>query len=401
MKSRARSVLVTACLAATSAHAAEYELDSTAWNGLSDFASVAASGGLTLDARTELSWSDIAPTDVLFILYPTSPVDPGHLAGFLRGGGHALIADDFGRADEALARLGVLRHPRRVSPARVFDDNPNLPIAVPLDDVHPLTQGVAELVTNHPSAFSIDPGVDAVFGYGPREAVVVTGSYGDGRYVAISDPSVLINDMLAFDGNLAFAANLLRYLAPTRPGRIFVVTGDLHMTGEPRPAADTGVPMTLNEALSSAVAFLDELNDYVAPEAVLRTIALVGGLGVLFVAAVTLPLRRSPEPDASFARVPSEPATIERVVVEFDDDGPDRNYAFPAAVLRENVEPELEARLGSQPQNERPTTLRALELVRRLPPRAAAFALTAHVTKKMFFQAYDAAQAALAPSRAT
>jgi hypothetical protein len=70
---------------------------------------------------------------------------------------------------------------------------------------------------------------------------------------------------------------------------------------------------------------------------------------------------------------------------------------FPAAVLRENVEPELEARLGSQPAEARPATLRALELVRRLPPRSAAFTLTAHVTRKMFFQAYDAAQGALAP----
>jgi len=41
---------------------------------------------------------------------------------------------------------------------------------------------------------------DTVFSFsGPR--VVVTGDIGTGRYVVLSDPSVLINAMLAFDGN--------------------------------------------------------------------------------------------------------------------------------------------------------------------------------------------------------
>ena len=376
--------------------AGDYALDSSAWNGLSALVSVAASGGVTVEARSRLAWSDLAPRDVLFILYPTERVDPVYLSTFLRGGGRALIADDFGRADEALARLGILRHPWHPGAAPSYLDNPNLPYARPLDEGHPLTVGVTELVTNHPSAFKTDDGIDPIFGYGKGDAVVVAGGFGAGRFVALSDPSVLINDMLAFDGNLAFAANLLRYLAPERPARVFVLTGDALMTGQPREAGSSGQPPSFNEAIAQILAALDELNDYLAPEPVLRAIAVLGGLAVLLVSAIVLPLRRGRDPDASFARVPAEPPSVERLVEEYDDDLPDRNFAYPAAVLRENVEADLEARVQSQPANARAPTLRALELVHKLPPRAAVVATSTHVSRKTFFQAYDAAAAALA-----
>jgi len=376
--------------------AGDYAVDSSAWNGLSALVSVAKSGGITVEARPSLAWSDLGTGDVLFILYPTARVDPVHLNAFLRGGGRALIADDFGRADEALARLGILRHPWHPGSAPSYLDNPNLPYARPLEDGHPLTVGVTELVTNHPSAFTVDSAVDPVFGYGKGEAVVVAGSLGNGRFVALSDPSVLINDMLAFDGNLAFAANLLRYLAPSRPARVFVVTGDAVMTGQPRDVADSGQPPSFNEAIAQIVAILDDLNDYLAPEPVLRAIAVLGGLGVLLVSAIILPLRRGRDPDGSFAQVPAEPPSVERLVEEYDDDLPDRNFAYPAAVLRENVEADLEARVQSQPANARGPTLRALELVRRLPPRTAVVTTSTHVSRKAFFLAHDAAVAALA-----
>jgi len=376
----------------------DYALDSSAWNGLSALVSVAASGGVTVEARSRLEWSDLRASDVLFFLYPTSRVDPGNLKSFLRGGGRALIADDFGRADEALAKLGILRHPWHPGATPSYLDNPNLPYARPLADGHALTVGVTELVTNHPSAFKVDSGadVDAVFGYGNGEAVVAAGSFGAGRFVALSDPSVLINDMLAFDGNLAFAANLLQFLAPNRPARIFVVTGDSVMVGQPREAGDSGTPLSFNDAIVQILNELDGLNEYLAPEPVLRAIAVLGGLGVLLVSAIVLPLRRGRDPDASFARVPAEPPSVERLVEEFDDDLADRNFAYPAAVLRENVEADLEARVQSQPADARGPTLRALELVRKLPPRAAVVTTSTHVSRKAFFQAHDAATAALA-----
>jgi hypothetical protein len=378
------------------AHAAgDYALESKEWNGLADFAAIATGGGVTIETRAELAWRDIGPSDVLFILYPTAHVDPVHLAAFLRAGGRALIADDYGRADEALARLGILRHARQTGAVRTFGGNPNLPIAVPEDDTHPLTRGVGEIVTNHPSAFTVSPGPDILFGYGRRDAVVVAGAVGDGRFVALSDPSILINDMLGFDGNLAFAVNLLDFLLPTRPGRILVVTQGARLTGEPRDAADEErEALTLNQALTEIVDFLDELNDYLAPDAVLRMIAVVIGLSILAVGAVLLPLRRGRDPDGTFARVAGEVGGYERLVSELDDGRPEHNFAYPAAILRENVETELEERLAALPPGTRAPTLHALELVKRLPPRHAVLALAAHVPRRAFIEAHEAVTAA-------
>jgi hypothetical protein len=393
------AVILTSLLWASAARAAggDYALESKDWNGLGDLASLAAGSGLTLEARSELSWRDIGPGDVLFIVYPTARVDPAKLGSFLRGGGRALIADDFGRADDALAMLRIRRHPRQTLTVKTWDDNPNLPIATASED-HLLSRGVPALVTNHPAAFSVEPGPSSVFGFGEREAVVVAGSLGDGRFVALSDPSLLINDMLAFPGHVQFAVNLLDFLAPARPGRILVVTRDAILTGEPQgPPGDEPGELTVNQALAELVGFLDDLNDYLAPGPVLRMIAVVAGLTVLAIAAILLPLRRARGLDGSFARVPAEPSTWERLVAEYDDGLPEHNFAYPAAVLRENVDAELEARLATLPAAARGPTLRALELCHRLPPRHAALGTAAYVSRRAFIEAQDAVAAARRP----
>src|SRR5262249_17817806 len=158
-------------------------------------------------------------------------------------------------------------------------------------------------------------------------AVVVAGSLGTGRFVALSDPSVLINDMLGFDGNLAFAANLLRFLAPVRPGRLFLVSGDARLSGEPRTAPAEGEPLSLNEGLSEVVRSPPGVPAPRPPAPVFRPLALLAGVAVLPAAVVALPLRRVRDPDASFARVAAEPASMERLVADYDDDAPDRNFA--------------------------------------------------------------------------
>jgi hypothetical protein len=386
-----RAVWVLTLLVAGTAHAAgDYALDSHDWNGLADLVALASGAGLTLEARPELSFADIGPGDVLFILYPTARLHPAKLAAFLRSGGRALIADDFGRADDALARLGITRHARQSGGVRTWQGNPNLPLAT-VQTEHPLARGVTELITNHPQAFSVAPGPDVVFGFGRREAVVVAGAVGEGRFVALSDPSLLINDMLAFDGNLAFAVNLLDFLAPARPGRIFVVSHDAVLTGAPRGLEDEDQQaLSFNQALTGIVGFLDELNDYLAPGPVLRMIAVVAGLSVLFGAAIILPVRRSGQLDASFARVPGEAGTWERLIAEYDDGLPEHNFAYPAAILRENVEAELEARLSALPVAARGEVLRALELVRRLPARATALGPSTLVSRRAFVEAQDA-----------
>jgi uncharacterized protein DUF4350 len=384
------------CLGARPARAegADYALDNKDWNGLSDLVSIAEGRGLTVEVRAALRWSDIGPSDVLFLLYPTARVEPVHLAAFLRNGGRALIADDFGRADEALARLGILRKEMRPHPGvRLHEGNSNLPIATPVDD-HPLARGVPQLNTNHPAAFQVSPGPDVIFSYqsggGRDEAVVVAGALGMGKFVALSDPSVLINDMLAFDGNLAFAVNLLDFLGDTRPGRVLVITGEATLAGEPPEVSpeSRGARVGANDLLAELGRGLEELNDYLAPEAVLRLFAVLGGVAVLVVGVILLPRRRESDPDTGFARVAAEPPAGERLLRDLDrDDGDALSYGYPAAVLRDNVEDELAARAAA---GGGPAVARALDAVRRLPTRATVLGPGAYVPRRDFVEAHSA-----------
>ena len=376
------SVLVPATVRA----APDYAVDNREWNGLSDLVSVAAGRGLTVEPRTHIDWSELGPADVLFLVYPTARVEPAHLAAFLRNGGHALIADDFGRADEALARLGILR--RSASRAtKNHENNPQLPMAMPAAPDHPLARGVDELATNHPTAFTVARGPDVVFTYRDDEVVVTAGQVGQsGRFVALSDPSVLINAMLAFDGNLTFAVNLLDFLAPTRPGRIVLITHEARLAGEPvdRGAPDDGQPMTTNELLAQLSQFLDELNDYLAPGGILQLIAAgLGGLALIF--AILLPLRRGRDPDARFARPGGDGHGLSRVLAELDDERTERNYAFPSALLREQAQEEMEKR-AETPGKDRALAQQALALLRALPE--------GYVSRRQFVEAHSAVVAA-------
>jgi uncharacterized protein DUF4350 len=363
----------------------DYDLENRDWNGLSDLASIAQSRGFTVDTRGDVEWTEIGAGDALFVLYPTGRLDAVHLAAFIRQGGRVLVADDFGRSDEALARLGILRRPALgIHPARVWAGNPNLPVAVPVAEGHPLARGVAELVTNHPAVFSLSGWADTVFAYGNGEAVVVAGQMGTGRFVALSDPSVLINGMLAFDGNLAFAVNLLDFLgggAPAatagRPPRIIVLTRDFNLLGQPPDALDEArAAASVNDMLGNLRNGLDELNDYLAPDTILRLIGWLAAVLVLAVGMLVIPLRRPREPDGSFARAAGEITSFEKVVADYDDGRGDRNFALPAAVLRENSE-----------QLDLPD--RTLRRLRRLPTRAEILASGAFVSRREFVEVHD------------
>ncbi|HKA91272.1 MAG TPA: DUF4350 domain-containing protein [Haliangiales bacterium] len=346
---------------------ADYDVASRAWNGLADFRALAAGAGYAVEATNDLTWESLAADrDVLFLLYPTSQVEPVQLGSFIRAGGRVLVADDFGRADEALARLGLLRRPAHTVRARRWDGNPNLPIAEPRAAGHPLARDVRELVTNHPSVFTAEGG-DVVFGFSGGDAVVVAGDLGTGRWVALSDPSVLINDMLAFDGNLAFALNLVHWLRP--PGgtaRILVCTGDFRIHGETPRLAEAG---SLNEILAAAGAALDDVNDYLPSEALLRLLGGLGAAGGVLVLALVAARARGPQKDASFARAGGEARPTDW------DDPATRNFALPAVVLRETMQGRV-----------------APELLADLPTRGDL--PVAFVSRRAFVEAYDSAKKA-------
>ena len=367
------ALLFAAAPAAAQTSGEDYSPSERAWNGLSDFAALARAEGFDVVARQTLAWDELRSTDVVLLLYPTAYIDPSHVAAFLRGGGRLLIADDYGRADEALARLGILRRAPRDPSVRGYRDNPNLPIARPIMSVHPLAQGVDELHTNHPQVFAVSPGPDEVFALG-KETIVVAGTLGNanGRFIALSDPSILINAMLAWGGNLQFALNVLSFLRPEAAGgRILVLSGDVELRGTPIGPKDD--PAGSLEGLIAAVEeVLQGVNDYIGHPTALRGVAYVLALLAVVLGAVWVPLSRRAEPDGAFTRVADEGPVYDRLVADYDTTRGDRNFALPAAILRELAEARL------------PEEHRLRRELARLPRRADVLNPGVHVSPALF-----------------
>ena len=103
--------LLASARAPASPDSRDYRLDSPAWNGLSRLAAEAAQQGCAIAAADQLDWARLGPRDVLFFIYPQSPVDPVALGDYLTKGGRLLLADDFGSAEPAFAALELRRTP--------------------------------------------------------------------------------------------------------------------------------------------------------------------------------------------------------------------------------------------------------------------------------------------------
>jgi hypothetical protein len=233
---------------------------------------------------------------------------------------------------------------------------------------------VTELYTNHPATFAVEAGPDVVFQFAPGEAVVVAGSLGEGRFVALSDPSVIINAMLAFDDNVQFAGNLVHFLRPasppgapaeTPPGRIILLSRGFTLTGEPPATLDEPrATSTLNDLLREFGKFLDELNDYLASKDALWGVGMVGAtLFLVLVALLLLPsAARDLDGGWTRARPNDDRVDFERFVAYYEQPGTQASYAYPAGVLRDGAEQQLAELLGA----EQPFALAAGELYDRL-----------------------------------
>ena len=331
----------------------DYDVLNERWNGLSTLDALARGMGLEVVQRSEMQWNDLERTDVLFLLYPTSTVNQSHLITFLRNGGRVLLADDFGKADEALGALGIVRGPGGAARADTFwDAQPFAPVARPVDRRHDLAQGVDELTTNHPSVWRVMRGPESIFGFDDGSSVVAVVTMLDGRLVALSDPSVLINRMLEFPGNLAFLINTIRWLSRTgETQRLVIMTGELSLYGSPsRVLGDagqaTGVTGTFNEFNN----WLVGLNAWAMQEQAMRVVGIAIAALIALLALIVLPRVRKTALDGSWtrARGGGEVKTAEQVLGDLDRGGRRVSYAVPAAVLRDSINARL-ARVLREP----------------------------------------------------
>jgi len=92
-----------------------------------------------------------------------------------------LLADDFGKADEALARLSLIRREAATVRADRWDGNPTCD-RQSARSLPPAGARRHELVTNHPRVLTATGG-DTVFSFSGADAVSSPGTSAPGRYV--------------------------------------------------------------------------------------------------------------------------------------------------------------------------------------------------------------------------
>lgn len=210
-------VILCAVLLPQRAFAAPFDPNGADWEGCSRLVDLAREelGVARVQVLDEVDYERLGPSDGLLLLHPEGSYDLDELSTFMKLGGRVAVVDDFGDGDRLLDRFRIVRGPAPVDPLQMLRGNPQLPIATPASG-HPIVADVAQVVLNHPTTvrhadLSSLLRIPRVGGdVGPD--VALAGQVGEGRLVAVGDPSIFINQMLRFPGNRALAKNLLVYL---------------------------------------------------------------------------------------------------------------------------------------------------------------------------------------------
>jgi len=227
-----------------------FDVSDTSWEGTSELYSLAQQelGKGRVEVLAMVDYEHLQKEDGLLVLHPEHGLDYNELSAFLRAGGRMAVLDDRGEAASFLARFQIHRVEAPRHPAQMLRDNPDLAIAVPAveqvagqeQNRHPVVASVDRVVTNHPTAL-VHPNLTQVLKIPatgePDATLAVTGIIAkSGRLFAMGDPSTVINEMLRYPGNRAFAAGLLKYLVEndagvSRAGKLYIVANDFGQRG--------------------------------------------------------------------------------------------------------------------------------------------------------------------------
>jgi uncharacterized protein DUF4350 len=305
-------------LFAGAAAALPFEARDGGWEGLQSLVKIAEDELRDVSrvvTTSTLDWSALTPADGLLLIHPERTVDADELAAFLRAGGRAAIVDDYGAGDRILQRYQIRRTPSPVNPALTLRDNPSFAIAEPVAEtvggrqqaVHPVAVEVSRLVTNHPTGL-LHPDLSPVLRIRALNEADVTlavaGQVGKGRLFAMGDPSALMNLMLRYPGNRAFAQGLVRYLVDDdqwgpRQGRLVLVSNRFGEKGA--YGNDSAFGREARDFVRSLREELAKVETAGLPRAALLALAvlLLAGLSVWVAGAAA---RRYPKPVPRFAR---------------------------------------------------------------------------------------------------
>ena len=305
--------LIATMLSSGGARAAAFDVSDTTWEGCSELLEIARAelGAARVQAVAVLDWSQVAPEDGVLVLHPLQAMDPEETANFMKAGGRLAIVDDFGRGEETLRRFQIERTSTPSRPVASLRNRPALAIAEPIVDVaggravgpHPVVAHVGRLVTNHPTGLrhpDLSP-VLRIRAIGEPDVIIaVAGQVLKGRLFAMSDPSALINMMLRYPGNRAFAAGLARYLvdedgSQPRKGRLFIVANRFDEEGS--FGGETSLRKDLEGQLKGIAKALEDARRDGFPAGLLIALAALAALGVaVWVARASAKPYRSPLP---------------------------------------------------------------------------------------------------------
>ena len=292
------ALLVALQALAGSAWGKPFEVADTSWEGTSELYALAQQelGKAKVQVLATADFEQLGKDDALLILHPERELDYNELSAFLRAGGRMAVLDDRGEAAQFLARFQIHRVEAPRSPAQSLRDNPRLAIAVPAveqvagqeQNRHPVVSGVDRVVTNHPTAL-VHPNLTQVLKIPatgePDATLAVTGIIAkSGRLFAMGDPSVVINEMLRYPGNRAFAIGLLKYLAEndagvSRGGKLYVLANDFGQRGH--FGGSRGALSELSNLSETLSEFASELEKNGFPGTLSLALAALAGTGAL------------------------------------------------------------------------------------------------------------------------
>lgn len=238
-------VVAVALLVAGSTSGAAFGTYNPAWDGTAEFRSLADATDTEREVAQNTSvYRTTSPNGTLaVILSPESSYEESErraVQQFVREGGTLLVAEDFGPNGNGVLR-GVGTQARfdgaSLRDERNYENGPALPVAS-IAGKGSYASGVDSLVLNHGTAIRVHDANGTAVGADEtnvtvlaasseyayldrngneeldddetlaRSPVVTVEPVGDGRVIAVSDPSVFINTMLERGDNRRFARNL-------------------------------------------------------------------------------------------------------------------------------------------------------------------------------------------------
>jgi hypothetical protein len=258
------------------------------WEGCGEFVQIARDdlGEGRVIVTQKLDLHELKREDALVILHPERTLDVDNIASFMRHGGRVVLLDDYGTGDALLGHFGIQRVPMPRKPAEALRGNPSLAIAEPAS-AHPVVHEVGRVVTNHATGVKhaeLSP-VLKVRAVGESDVLVAqAGAVGQGRFLAVGDPSIVMNSMLRYPGNKAFARAIIRYATDDdtwgkRQGRIFIVSGDFDQKGA--FGDDSALSDELNEWKRTIQDVLDTMRREGVPPIVAHILAALVGMAVI------------------------------------------------------------------------------------------------------------------------